>query len=106
MDIKLELIFFSGILFGQIIGILFGPKIFQLIRDKIKSHRDCKNKQQRKYDIIIDPFYIDTATGEYFFRSQLISKYGKRGLGKLVANGKFENELCYKKKEIKNGKTQ
>ena len=30
-----QVIFFSGILFGQTIGILFGPKIYQMVKSKI-----------------------------------------------------------------------
>lgn len=68
MDIKLELIFFSGILFGQIIGILLGPKIYQIVKSKIESYRNRKTTQQTQ--IIVDPFYVETATGKYFFQKR------------------------------------
>ena len=98
MDIKLELIFFSGILFGQIIGILLGPKIYRMVHSKIESYRNRKTTPQTQ--IIVDPFYVETATRKYFFRSDLIKKYGRKGLFHLIAEGIFEHELAYEKRNL------
>ena len=43
-----QVIFFSGILFGQIIGILLGPKIYQTVKSKIKSYRNRKLTYKEK----------------------------------------------------------
>ena len=47
-----QVIFFSGILFGQIIGIFLGPKIYQTVKSKIESYRNRKTTQQTQ--IIVD----------------------------------------------------
>lgn len=93
-----QVIFFSGILFGQTIGILFGPKIYQMVKSKIESYRNRKTTQQTQ--IIVDPFYVEIATGKYFFRSDLIKKYGRKGLSHLIAKGLFEHELVYEKRNL------
>ena len=93
-----QVIFFSGILFGQTIGILFGPKIYQMVKSKIESYRKRKTTQQKQ--IIVDPFYVEISTGKYFFRSDLIKKYGRKGLFHLIAEGIFEHELVYEKRTL------
>ena len=39
-----------------------------------------------------DTFYVEVATGKYYFASDLVKEYGRKKLGKLVAEGKFVNE--------------
>ena len=85
--------FYLGFFVGWIIGILSALLFLYIIRRETESvvdgERVCSNGKE---NFINDPFYVKVKTGEFFFRSDLIRKYGRKGLGRLLAEGTFVND--------------
>ena len=48
-----------------------------------------------------DTFYVEVATGKYHFAYDLIKEYGRQKLCKLLAEGKFVNEVRWDKMQEK-----
>lgn len=46
-------------------------------------------------------FLVNEKSGEYFFREDLVKKYGRKKIFKLIANGVLMDEDLYTKKQNK-----
>ena len=90
--------FYLGFFVGWVIGILTALLFLYLIRRETESVADgervCGKENPVRW---ADTFYVDVATGKYHFASELIKEYGRKTLGKLVAEGKFVNEGRWEK---------
>ena len=90
--------FFIEFFVGWVIGILSALLLLYLIRRETESVADgeriCSKENPVRW---ADTFYVEVATGKYHFASDLIKEYGRKTLGKLVAEGKFVNEGCWEK---------
>ena len=92
---ELWLVSFLAFFAGLIVGIAQGHRKWG------NKHSDAKEKPDEKIDPC-DPFYVNVRTGEYEFRSDLIRKFGKDELARMVAYGEYVNELRYNKQPPKN----
>lgn len=83
---------FPAFFAGLIIGIALG---YRRCGDKhsVSSEKTACNEKLEP----CDPFYVNVRTGEYEFRSDLIRKFGKDELARMVAYGEYVNELRYNK---------
>ena len=90
--------FFIEFFVGWVIGILSALLLLYLIRRETESVADgeriCSKENPVRW---ADTFYVEVATGKYHFASDLIKEYGRKTLGKLVAEGKFVNEGRWEK---------
>ena len=90
--------FYLGFFVGWVIGILTALLLLYLIRRESEQVADgervCSNGNPVKW---ADTFYVEVATGKYHFAGDLIKEYGRKTLGKLVAEGKFVNEGRWEK---------
>lgn len=88
------MMFYLGFFVGWIIGIFSAVMLVYLVRREMEQVADGDRVCSKKENSVrwADTFYVEVATGKYHFASDLIKKYGRQMLGKLVAEGKFVNE--------------
>ncbi len=90
--------FYLGFFVGWVIGIFSATLLVYLVRRETEQVADgervCGKENPVRW---ADTFYVDVATGKYHFAGDLIKEYGRKTLGKLVAEGKFVNEGHWEK---------
>ena len=87
---------FLYFLFGLLFGIILSKFLIQKLNEKVPKKGSEKVINAAEYQ---DPFYVEVKTGKYFFMSDLLKKYGRHGLFKLLADGTFMNEDFYLRKQ-------
>ena len=92
------MMFYLGFFVGWVIGIFSATLLVYLVRRETEQVADgervCGKENPVRW---ADTFYVDVATGKYHFAGDLIKEYGRKTLGKLVAEGKFVNEGHWEK---------
>ena len=92
------MMFYLGFFVGWVIGIFSAVMLVYLVRRETEQVADgervCGKKNPVRW---ADTFYVEVATGKYHFAGDLIKEYGRKTLGKLVAEGKFVNEGHWEK---------
>ena len=91
--------FYLGFLVGFIFCIVINRLLCYIENRKVKKKESerCSNQDVHW----ADTFYIDVATGKYYFASDLMLKYGRKKLAELVACGKFVNEVYWNEMQEK-----
>lgn len=90
--------FYLGFFVGWVIGIFSAVLLVYLVRRETEQVADgervCTNGKEFYHD---DPFYVEVATGKYYFCSDLIKEHGRKWLCEQLAKGTFLNEGFYEK---------
>lgn len=80
---------------GLFLGLILSKSLSKLNKRKAGKIFEQKTNAA-KYQ---DPFYVEVKTGKYFFMSDLLKRYGRHGLFKLLADGTFMNEDFYLRRQ-------
>lgn len=90
--------FYLGFFVGWVIGIFSALLFLYIIRRETESVADgervCGKGNPVRW---ADTFYVEVATGKYHFAGNLIKKYGRQKLCKLLSEGKFVAEGHWEK---------
>lgn len=94
---------YYGFFVVSVISILVMILLHYLIRRKSDQVADGKRVCSKRENFVPwrETFYVEVATGKYYFAGDLIKEYGRQNLGKLVAEGKFVNEGHWEKMQEK-----